>query len=153
MLAELPVHLPCTTNTDFTCKPGSTIPPSSEGSRSCYMRDARYFWKGVSGCTHRVRQITITDVPASWQEERSKERSHDSRTYDTGFMLRFGHLTRETLEALSTYGNTPASEIIAASSAQAIPEDFPMSWQMKALERWTRQTQQDGRTEDRERTR
>ena len=105
------------------------------------MRDARYFRKGVSGCT------------ASWQEERSKERSHDSRTYDTGFMLRFGHLTRETLEVLSTHVNTPASEVIRRLIAQAIPEDFPKSWQMKASERRRRQTQQDGRIKDRERTR
>jgi hypothetical protein len=29
---------------------------------------------------HVVRKIVITDFPASWQAERSEERSHDSRT-------------------------------------------------------------------------
>src|SRR5215475_10749541 len=37
---------------------------------------------------HMVRQMTITDFPAIWQEARSEERSHDSRTYTERFMLR-----------------------------------------------------------------
>jgi hypothetical protein len=37
---------------------------------------------------HLVRQVTITDFPASWQEATPAERSHDSRTYGTRFMLR-----------------------------------------------------------------
>ena len=102
---------------------------------------------------HMVRQITMTDFPASWQEERAPERSHDSRTYDTRFMLRSDHLTRQRLEDLSTQFNMPASEVIRHLIAQAKPEDFQKSWHMKAAERRTRQTQQKGPTKDRERTR
>ena len=35
-----------------------------------------------------VRQISISDFPASWQEAQSEKRSHDSSTYSTRFMLR-----------------------------------------------------------------
>jgi hypothetical protein len=31
---------------------------------------------------HTVRQITTKDFPATWQQERSERRSHDSRTYE-----------------------------------------------------------------------
>lgn len=44
--------------------------------------------KGAQWLRHMVRQITIPDFPTSWQEERSEERSHDSCTYNTRFMLR-----------------------------------------------------------------
>jgi hypothetical protein len=37
---------------------------------------------------HIVRQMTMADFPASRQEGRSEERSHDSCTYSTRFMLR-----------------------------------------------------------------
>jgi hypothetical protein len=84
-----------------------------------------------------VRQITITDVPTSWQEERSKERSHDSPADDTRFMLRFDNLTRKKREDLSTHFDRPASEVIRQLIAQATPENFPKSWQMKANERGT----------------
>ena len=43
-----------------------------------------------------VRQVTITDFPASWQEARSEERSHDSLYFGKRFMLRLdasSHLT------------------------------------------------------------
>jgi hypothetical protein len=35
-----------------------------------------------------VRQITITDVPTSWEEDRAEQRSPDSRDDDKSFMLR-----------------------------------------------------------------
>jgi hypothetical protein len=93
--------------------------------------------KPAAWLRHMVRQITIADFPTSWQEERSEKHSHDSRTYDTRFMLRFDHLTREKLEDLSTHLTKPASEIIRHLITQAEPEDFPKSWQMRAKERST----------------
>jgi len=84
---------------------------------------------------HMVRQIAITDFPASWQEARPAERSHDSRTYGKRFMLRFDDPTREKLEDLSTRFDTSAAEIIRHLIAQVTPADFPRSWQMRAVER------------------
>ena len=77
---------------------------------------------------HRVRQIAMTDFPPSWQEARSEERSHDSRTYGTRFMLRLDDPTRDKLEDLSTHFDTSAAEIVRQLIAQAEPEDFPPSW-------------------------
>ena len=82
-----------------------------------------------------VRQITSTDVPASWQEEQSGERSHDSRDYDTRFMLRLGESSREQLQYLVDHFDVSKAEIIRQLIAQAPPEDFPKSWQMRAAER------------------
>ena len=87
-----------------------------------------------------VRQITITDFPASWQEARPAERSHDSRTYGTRFMLRLDDPTREKLEELSTHFEMSAAEIIRHLIAQATPEDFPRSWRTRAAERHVPQT-------------
>ena len=53
--------------------------------------------KIASWLRHMVRQIALTDFPASWREETSGERSHDSRDYDTRFMLRLGEPSREQL--------------------------------------------------------
>jgi hypothetical protein len=78
---------------------------------------------------HMVHQVTIADFPGSWQEAQSEERSHDSRTYGTRFMLRLDNLTRETLEGRSTHFDKPAAEIIRQLIAQATHEDFPTSWQ------------------------
>jgi hypothetical protein len=85
--------------------------------------------------SHMVRQIIITDFPASWQEERPAKRSHDSRTYGTRFMLRLDDPTQEKLEDLSTHFDTSAAEIIRHLIAQAKPEDFPKSWHLRAAER------------------
>jgi hypothetical protein len=59
--------------------------------------------KAAPWLRHMVRQVTITDFPASWQEATPHERSHDSRTYTERFMLRLDDLTREKLETLSTH--------------------------------------------------
>jgi predicted transcriptional regulator len=99
---------------------------------------------------HMVRQITMTDFPKSWQEERSEGRSHDSRTYGTRFMLRLDPHTREKLEGLSTHFDTSIAEVIRQLIAQAEHEDFPPSWQMGAAERRAHQTRQDGTPIDRE---
>jgi hypothetical protein len=84
---------------------------------------------------HMVRQIAIQDFPASWQEATPRERSHDSCTYTTRFMLRLDELSQTTLEQLITQFGTSKADIIRHLIAQATPEDFPKSWQMKAAER------------------
>jgi predicted transcriptional regulator len=86
---------------------------------------------------HLVRQVTITDFPASWQDATPAERSHDSRTYDTRFMLRLDDQTRGKLKNLSTHFDTSAAEIIRHLIAQATLEDFPPSWHMRAVEHHT----------------
>jgi predicted transcriptional regulator len=82
-----------------------------------------------------VRQITVSDFPASWREEPSGERSHDSRDYDTRFMLRLDEPSRKQLQDLVDHFDVSKAEIIRQLIAQAPPEDFPKSWQMRAAER------------------
>ena len=88
---------------------------------------------------HMVRQITIADFAASWQEATPRERSHDSRTYTGRFMLRLDDLTQAKLEDLSTHFDTSAAEIIRQLITQAEPENFPKSWQMRITERRAQQ--------------
>jgi len=83
---------------------------------------------------HLVRQITMTDFPASWQEARSEERSHDSHTYDTRFMLRLDESSQTKLQQLVKQFGVPKAEIIRQLIVQAEPKDFPSSWQMRAAE-------------------
>jgi hypothetical protein len=83
---------------------------------------------------HMVRQITISDFPERWQEERSEERSHDSRTYDTRFMLRLDEPSQTKLQQLVKRFGTSKAEIVRQLIAQAEPEDFPPSWHMRAAE-------------------
>jgi hypothetical protein len=87
---------------------------------------------------HQVRQITVTDFPASWQAARPTARSHESRVYGKRFMLRLDDLTWEKIEALVTHFDTSAAEIIRPLIARAEPEDFPPSWQTRAAERLAR---------------
>jgi predicted DNA-binding protein len=84
---------------------------------------------------HMVRQITITDFPASWQEATPRERSHDSPTYTARFMLRLDESSQTTLQQLIKEFGTSQAAIIRHLIAQAKPEDFPKSWHMKASER------------------
>jgi hypothetical protein len=81
---------------------------------------------------HMVRQITITDFPRSWQEERSEKRSHDSHTYSTRFILRLDELSEAKLQQLVKRFGTSKAEIVRQLIAQANDEDFPKSWQMRA---------------------
>jgi hypothetical protein len=92
---------------------------------------------------HTVHQITITDVPATWQVETSGERSHDSRDYDTRFMLRLDQPSREKVQDLVDHFDVSKAEIIRQLIAHATPEAFPKSWQIRAAERHAPQTQQD----------
>jgi hypothetical protein len=75
-----------------------------------------------------VRQITIMDCPASWQAERSDERSHDSRTYGTRFMLRLDAIAPTKLQQLVKQFGASKAEIIRQLIMQATPEDYPPSW-------------------------
>jgi predicted DNA-binding antitoxin AbrB/MazE fold protein len=47
-----------------------------------------------------IRQVTIQDFPASWQEATPHERSHDSRTYTERFMLRLDTTSSLKLQEL-----------------------------------------------------
>jgi len=91
-----------------------------------------------------VRQITITDVPASWQEERSEERSHDARTYDTRFMLRLDDPSQTRLQQLVQQFGSSKAKIIRHLIAQAEPEDFLPNWHMRAAERRAQQIKEKG---------
>jgi len=91
--------------------------------------------KAAPWLRHMVRQIAVTDFPASWQEATPHKHSHDSRIYTERFMLRLDDLTREKLKDLSTHFDTSAAEIIRHLLAQAKPEDFPTSWHIRAAER------------------
>jgi transcriptional antiterminator len=82
-----------------------------------------------------IRQITITDFPASWQEATPPERSDDSRTYTDRFMLRLDEPTHIKLQQLIKEFGVSKAEIIRHLIAQATPEDLPESWRMKAAER------------------
>ena len=84
---------------------------------------------------HMVRQITIEDFPASWQEATPRERSHDSPTYTERFMLRLDEPSQTKLQQLIKKFGTSQAAIIRHLLAQAKPEDFPKSWHMKASER------------------
>jgi len=91
----------------------------------------------ASWLRHIVCQITVPDFPASWQEEQSGARSHDSRNDDTRFMLRLGEASRKQLQYLVDHFHVSKAQIIRQLIEQATPEDFPKSWQMKAAERRT----------------
>jgi predicted DNA-binding protein len=98
--------------------------------------------KAAPWLRHMVRQITITDFPASWQEATPRERFHDSRTYTERFMLRLDERSQTTLQQLVTQFGASKAEIIRQLIAQAKPEDFPPSWQMRAAERHAQQFRQ-----------
>jgi hypothetical protein len=83
---------------------------------------------------HMVRQMTVADFPASWQEAGSEKRSHDSRTYTERFMLRLDEPSQTKLQQLVTQFGASKAEIIRQLIAQAEPEDFPPSWQVRAAE-------------------
>jgi hypothetical protein len=87
-----------------------------------------------------VRQIALTDFPESWQEALSGGRSHDSRHYDTRFMLRLDEPSRINLQDLVDHFHLPKATIIRQLLIQATPEDFPKGWQMSAGSRARRST-------------
>jgi hypothetical protein len=84
---------------------------------------------------HMARRITMADFPASWQEARSEQRSHDSRAHGKRFMLRVDSPSEMKLQQLMKQFGASKAEMIRQLIAQATPEDFPMSSQMKVDER------------------
>jgi Nitroreductase family len=82
-----------------------------------------------------VHQITLTDFPASWQEDQSEERSHDFRIYDTRFIVRLDSPSYTTLQQLVQQFGASKAHIIRQLIMQATPENFPKSWHMRAAER------------------
>jgi hypothetical protein len=92
---------------------------------------------------HMVRQVTIANVPASWQEARSEKRSHDSRAYGKRFMLRLDDSAQTKLQQLVTQFGASKAEVIRQLIAQAKPEDFPKNWHMKAAEHRAHPSGQD----------
>jgi predicted DNA-binding protein len=88
---------------------------------------------------HVVRQVTITDFPASWQEATPRERSHDSRTYTTRFMLRLDESSQTKLYQLIKQFGASKADIIRHLIAEAQPEDFPENWHRMAQERRAQQ--------------
>jgi predicted transcriptional regulator len=97
-----------------------------------------------------VRQITLTDFPASWQVERSEKRSHDSPMYGTRFMLRLDETAQTKLQQLITQFGTSKAHIIRQLIVQATPEDFPTSWHMRSHAGGARQARQESTHADQE---
>jgi hypothetical protein len=83
---------------------------------------------------YMVRQISMADFPASWQEARSEKRSHDSRTYGRRFILRLDDPSQTKLHQLVKQFGASKAEIIRQLIAQANDEDFPKSWHLRAAE-------------------
>jgi predicted DNA-binding protein len=97
--------------------------------------------KTAAWLRHMVRQITVTDFPASWQDATPPERSHDSRTYAERFMLRLDEPSQTKLEQLIKEFGASKAEIIRHLIARAKPKDFPDHWHLRAAERRTQQSQ------------
>ena len=91
--------------------------------------------KAAPWLRHMVRQMTIADFPASWQEMTPRERSHDSHTYTERFMLWLDKPSQTRLQQLIEQFGISKAAIIRHLIAQAEPEDFPISWQMRTAER------------------
>jgi predicted DNA-binding protein len=87
-----------------------------------------------------VRQITLTDFPASWQEARAEARSHDSRRYGTRFMLRLDTPSQTKLQQLVQQFGVSQATIIRQLIAHAMPDAFPQSWHTRAAERRAQQS-------------
>jgi predicted DNA-binding protein len=90
---------------------------------------------------HMVRQVTMTDFPASWQEARVEARSHDSPRYRERFMLRLDESSRIRLQALVEHFGVSKADIIRQLLAQATPDTFPASWHRRVAERHGAQVQ------------
>jgi predicted transcriptional regulator len=97
-----------------------------------------------------VRQISLTDFPASWHADQSEERSHDSRVYDTRFMLRLDKTSQTRLQQLIMQLGASKAEIIRQLILHATPEDFPTSWHMRSHAGGARQARQESIHADRE---
>lgn len=95
--------------------------------------------KAVSWIRHTVRQITIPDFPASRQEKKPEERSHDSHVYGARFMVRPDEPSRTKLQQLIEQFGSSRAEIIRQLIVQAMPGEFSLSWQIRVQERRAQQ--------------
>jgi hypothetical protein len=80
-----------------------------------------------------VRQVTLADFPAGWREAALEERSHDSRTYGRRFMLRLDVPAARKLQQLVDQCGVSKAQIIRQLITHATPEEFPQSWQPRAV--------------------
>jgi hypothetical protein len=71
-----------------------------------------------------VRQITLTDVPPSWQVEHAEQRSDDSQIYDTRVMLRLDSSSATKLQQFVRQFGTSKAHIIRQLIIQATPKIF-----------------------------
>ena len=101
--------------------------------------------KAAPWLRHMVRQITVQNFPASWQEATPLERSHESRTYTARFMLRLDEPSQAKLEQLINQFGASKVQLIRHLLARATPEDFPPSWPMR-VERRVQLSRQSGTT-------
>jgi hypothetical protein len=72
-----------------------------------------------------VRQIRITDFPASWQKATPSERSHDSHSYGTRVMLRLDDPAQTKLQHSSRSLTPQKLTSSATSSPKPNPKIFP----------------------------
>jgi hypothetical protein len=132
------------------CTRGTLNSQGAQGSIDSTAVDLRA-WQAAAAASvhitpwlrHTVRQITITDFPASWHQ-RSGERSHDSHTYTERFMMRLDETSQTKLQHLVTQFGASKAEMIRQLIAQAHDDDFPKRWQMRAAERRRQQASQHG---------
>ena len=102
---------------------------------------------------HWLHQVTVADFPAHWQAAAGTSagsRSHDSRVYDTRFMLRLDAASETTLQRLAEQFNVPRAEIIRQLLVQATPNTFPASWHLRVAERHAAQARSVPRDADHE---
>jgi predicted transcriptional regulator len=83
---------------------------------------------------HAMRQVILEDFPDGWRAGEGGSRSHESGYYDRRFQLRLDPHTRQKLETFMQTFDRSAAEIIRQLIAQALPEEFPQSWQIAADE-------------------
>jgi predicted transcriptional regulator len=91
-----------------------------------------------------MRQVTHKDFPPSWHAEAARggrPRSHDSRYYGQRFMLRVDDETSTELGTLMQTFDRSAAEVIRQLIAQAMPDEFPPSWQIAVNEQRQRAAQ------------
>jgi hypothetical protein len=92
-----------------------------------------------------ARLVTMADCPTSGQEDRPRERSHDSRDDDTRFMRRLDDASWTKLRELVKRFGASKAVIIRQLIAQANNDDFPKSWQIRAAESCAQQAQEQGK--------
>jgi hypothetical protein len=78
----------------------------------------------------------------------TEERSHESREYDTRFMLRLDGPSQTKLQQLMKQFGASKAKIIRQLIAQSNDDDFPRSWHMRAAERRTQQSGNRGTSRD-----